>query len=313
MPNGTKYYDLPLIDGSQTIDVVSDQNALATATDAVLNTIDGKASASAANALEAVATANAASTKADAATETSQSALAKASTAQSAAESATQTAANASSSAAVAQETAAQANSLATAANNTATSANTTANALKNALENKTNLVNFYNQDAACWGGTVNVSGWYSPISHLVTVRVHSDGQLPSMPKGFSQTNIGTLPDGYRPTVEMRGTGEADVISGIAYSLKIAPTGALTITASRTTDVGASYVGSTAAYFVIPATTPASALAEASDAVDFYENSYPTYLDASQQASALAHADALLRYEETIAELTDRIEKLEAK
>lgn len=309
MPNGTKYYDLPLIDGSQTIDVVSDQNALATATDAVLNTIDGKASASAANALEAVATANAASTKADAATETSQSALAKASTAQSAAESATQTAANASSSAAVAQETAAQANSLATAANNTATSANTTANALKN----QTNLVNFYNQNAACWGGTVSVSGWYSPISHLVTVRVYSDGQLPSMPKGFSQTNIGTLPAGYRPTVEMRGTGEADVISGIAYSLKIAPTGALTITASRTTDVGASYVAAVAAYFVIPATSPASALAEASDAVDFYENSYPAYLDASQQASALAHADALLRYEETIAELTARIEKLEAK
>lgn len=312
MPNGTKYYDLPLIDGSQTIDVVSDQNALATATDAVLNTIDGKASASAANALEAVTTANTASTKADAATETSQSALAKASTAQSAAESATQTAANASSSAAVAQETAAQANSLATAANNTATSANTTANALKN----QTNLVNFYNQNAACWGGTVNVSGWYSPISHLVTVRVYSDGQLPSMPKGFSQTNIGTLPAGYRPTVEMRGTGEADVISGVAYSLKIAPTGALTITASRTTDVGASYVGTIATYFVIPATQSVSALAEASDAVDFYENSYPTYppyLDASQQASALAHADALLRYEETIAELTARIEKLEAK
>lgn len=309
MPNGTKYYDLPLIDGSQTIDVVSDQNALATATDAVLNTIDGKASASAANALEAVATANAASTKADAATETSQSALAKASTAQSAAESATQTAANASSSAAVAQETAAQANSLATAANNTATSANTTANALKN----QTNLVNFYNQNAACWGGTVNVSGWYSPISHLVTVRVCSDGQLPSMPKGFSQTNIGTLPVGYRPTVEMRGTGDADVISGIANSLKIDPTGALTITSSRTADVGASYVSAIAAYFVIPATQSVSALAEASDAVDFYENSYPTYLDASQQASALAHADALLRYEETIAELTARIEKLEAK
>lgn len=309
MPNGTKYYDLPLIDGSQTIDVVSDQNALATATDAVLNTIDGKASASAANALEAVTTANAASTKADAATETSQSALAKASTAQSAAESATQTAANASSSAAVAQETAAQANSLATAANNTATSANTTANALKN----QTNLVNFYNQNAACWGGTVNVSGWYSPISHLVSVRVYSDGQLPSMPKGFSQTDIGTLPAGYRPTVEMRGTGEADVISGIANSLKIAPTGALTITASRTAEVGASYVAAIATYFVIPATQSVSALAEASDAVDFYENSYPTYLDASQQASALAHADALLRYEETIAELTARIEKLEAK
>jgi hypothetical protein len=309
MPNGTKYYDLPLIDGSQTIDVVSDQNALATATDAVLNTIDGKASASAANALEAVTTANAASTKADAATETSQSALAKASTAQSAAESATQTAANASSSAAVAQETAAQANSLATAANNTATSANTTANALKN----QTNLVNFYDQNAACWGGTVNVSGWYSPISHLVTVRVYSDGQLPSMPKGFSQTNIGTLPAGYRPTVEMRGTGDADVISGIANSLKIDPTGALTIAASRTADAGASYVAAIATYFVIPATQSVSALAEASDAVDFYENSYPAYLDASQQASALAHADALLRYEETIAELTARIEKLEAK
>ena len=309
MPNGTKYYDLPLIDGSQTIDVVSDQNALATATDAVLNTFDGKASASAANALEAVATANAASTKADAATETSQSALAKASTAQSAAESATQTAANASSSAAVAQETAAQANSLATAANNTATSANTTANALKN----QTNLVNFYNQNAACWGGTVNVSGWYSPISHLVTVRVHSDGQLPSMPKGYSQTNIGTLPAGYRPTVEMCGTGDADMISGIAYQFKIAPTGALTLTASRTTDVGASYVSTIAAYFVIPATRSVSALAEASDAIDFYENSYPSYMDASQQASALAHADALLHYEETIAELTARIEKLEAK
>lgn len=309
MPNGTKYYDLPLIDGSQTIDVVSDQNALATATDAVLDTIDGKASASAANALEAVATANAASAKADAATETSQSALAKASTAQSAAESATQTAANASSSAAVAQETAAQANSLATAANNTATSANTAANALKN----QTNLVNFYNQNAACWGGTVNVSGWYSPISHLVTVRVHSDGQLPSMPKGFSQTNIGTLPAGYRPTVEMSGTGDADVISGVACRLKIAPSGALTITASRTPDVGPSYVSTIAAYFVIPATQSVSALAEASDAIDFCENSYPTYLDASQQASALAHADALLHYEETIAELTARIEKLEAK
>lgn len=312
MPNGTKYYDLPLIDGSQTIDVVSDQNALATATDAVLNTIDGKASASAANALEAVATANAASTKADAATETSQSALAKASTAQSAAESATQTAANASSSAAVAQETAAQANSLATAANNTATSANTTANALKN----QTNLVNFYNQNAACWGGTVNISGWYSPISHLVTVRVYSDGQLPSMPKGFSATNIGTLPAGYRPTVEICGTGDSDVISGTAYHLQIDPTGALTIPASRTPDVGASYVATIATYFVIPATQSVSALAEASDAIDFYENSYPTYpsyLDASQQASALAHADALLRYEETIAELTARIEKLEAK
>ena len=85
MPNGTKYYDLPLIDGSQTIDVVSDQNALATATDAVLNTIDGKASASAANALEAVGTSNAASTIADAATENSLSALAKASTSLSAA------------------------------------------------------------------------------------------------------------------------------------------------------------------------------------------------------------------------------------
>lgn len=312
MPNGTKYYDLPLIDGSQTIDVVSDQNALATATDAVLNTIDGKASASAANALEAVATANAASTKADAATETSQSALAKASTAQSAAESATQTAANASSSAAVAQETAAQANSLATAANNTATSANTTANALKN----QTNLVNFYNQNAACWGGTVNVSGWYSPISHLVTVRVYSNDQLPSMPKGYSATNIGTLPAGYRPTVEMCGTGDSDAISGTAYHLQIAPTGAITIPASRTPDVGASYVATIATYFVIPATQSVSALAEASDAIDFYENSYPTYpayLDASQQASALAHADALLHYEETIAELTARIEKLEAK
>lgn len=309
MPNGTKYYDLPLIDGSQTIDVVSDQNALATATDAVLNTIDGKASTSAANALEAVATANAASTKADAATETSQSALAKASTAQSAAESATQTAANASSSAAVAQETAAQANSLATAANSTATSANTTANALKN----QTNLVNFYNQNTACWGGTVNVSGWYSPISHLVTVRVYSDGQLPSMPKGYSTTNIGTLPAGYRPTVEICGTGDSDTITGTAYHLQIDPTGALTIPASRTPDTGAGYLATIATYFVIPATRPVSALTEASDAIDFYENSYPTYLDASQQASALAHADALLHYEETIAELTARIEKLEAK
>lgn len=312
MPNGTKYYDLPLIDGSQTIDVVSDQNALATATDAVLNTIDGKASASAADALEAVATANAASTKADAATETSQSALAKASTAQSAAESATQTAANASSSAAVAQETAAQANSLATAANNTATSANTAANALKN----QTSLVNFYKQDAACWGGTVNVSGWYSPISHLVTVRVYSAGQLPSMPKGYSTTPVGTLPAGYRPTVEMCGTGDSDAISGTAYHLQIDPAGAITIPASRTLDTGAGYVATIATYFVVPATQPASASAEASDAVDFHENGYPTYpayLDAGQQASALAHADALLRYEETIAELTARIEKLEAK
>lgn len=312
MPNGTKYYDLPLIDGSQTIDVVSDQNALATATDAVLNTIDGKASASAADALEAVATANAASTKADAATETSQSALAKASTAQSAAESATQTAANASSSAAVAQETAAQANSLATAANNTATSANTTANALKN----QTRLVNFYNQNAACWGGTVNVSGWYSPVSHLVTVRVYSNGQLPSMPKGYSQTNVGTLPAGYRPTVEMCGTGDSDAISGTAYHMQIDPTGAITIPSSRTPDEGASYVATIATYFVVPATPSGSASDGASDAVDFHENSsptYPTYLDAGQRASALAHADALLRYEETIAELTARIEKLEAK
>lgn len=273
----------------------NDALSLAQTNESEIETTQGTVTSLTSRVVAVEGTANAASTKADAATETSQSALAKASTAQSAAESATQTAANASSSAAVAQETAAQ-------ANNTA-----------NALKNQTNLVNFYNQDVACWGGTVNVSGWYSPISHLVTVRAHSDGQLPSMPKGFSQTNIGTLPAGFRPTVEMRGTGEADVISGIAYSLKIAPTGALTITASHTADVGASYVAATATYFVIPATQSVSALAEASDAVDFYENSYPTYLDASQQASALAHADALLRYEETIAELTARIEKLEAR
>lgn len=233
MATTTPNFNLPLIDGTMTVSIVDDQNALAQATDAALLQVQNSEGNSApkmhasaqptyglgtateyghlrlsdtpsgsvgvnqgtAATPAAVATVNSTATNAanDAATAKTDAAEAKSQVAEA------KTAANA------AQATATAAQTKADSAYSLASSVNTEVGDLNTEVERHTNMLNrkpyLYPQPSKSYGGgTINSNYVYNQLCNLVTVKVNV---VRASFTGDTPVTAFTLPAGVRPTVQI--------------------------------------------------------------------------------------------------------------